>query len=280
MQTPDTPSEPTTPDAAGAAHRRQPLARGLELLALIIDSEQDSHGVRELAGRLGVSPSTAHRLITDLERLGMVTRTPSSTYQIGPEFLRLAWATSAQHPLQELATRTLQRLSEATRETSFFSSYNELRSQMMFTLTAESPQPLRYVIPLHEWLPLHAGASGLAILAFAPEAVQQRIIDGELEAQTERTVTAPDALATRLEQIRRDGYCVSRGERITGAVAIAAPVFRQNGVLGAAGISLPESRFDEAQLAHLAEVVTAGAAELTQYHTDPSNRFSRSPVAE
>lgn len=263
------------PDSTNAAHRRQPLARGLELLAAIIDSDKRAHGVRELAGKLGVSPSTAHRLITDLERLGMVSKTPGGSYEIGPEFLRLAWATSAQHPLQEIAKQTLQQLCDDTGETSFLCSFNELRSQMMFTLTVESSHPLRYVIPLHEWMPLHAGASGLAILAFAPESVQQRVLSGELDAKTDRTTVDPHALAVRLRRIREDGHCISHSERITGAVAIAAPVFRQNGILGSAGISLPESRFDVSQLATLANRVVAAAAELTEHYTNPSNRFSR-----
>ena len=63
-----------TVDGADETRRRQPLARGIELLTLMVDSEQETHGVRELAGRLGVSPSTVHRLITDLEKLGLVRR--------------------------------------------------------------------------------------------------------------------------------------------------------------------------------------------------------------
>lgn len=279
MQTP-TPAPDSAPsEPSGAAHRRQPLARGLELISLIIDSDKDSHGVRELAGRLGVSPSTAHRLITDLEQLGMVARTPSSTYQIGPEFLRLAWATSAQHPLHELAGRTLQNLTAATGETSFFSTYSELRAQMMFTVTVESTQPLRYVIPLHEWLPLHAGASGLAILAFTPDQVQQEILAKPLEANTDRTTTDATALAERLQEIRKNGYCISHGERISGAVAIAAPVFHQQGVVGATGISLPESRFNAAMLPLLASAVIGAAEELTQFHRDPTNRFTKPNIS-
>ncbi|KQR37455.1 IclR family transcriptional regulator [Microbacterium sp. Leaf159] len=263
-----------SPDSENATHRRQPLARGIELLTLIIDSDQDSHGVRELAGRMNVSPSTAHRLITDLERLGMVARTPTGTYQLGDEFLRLAWSTSAQHPLHELASRTLERLSATTGETSFFSSFSQLRARMMFTLTAESPHPLRYVIPLHEWLPLHAGASGLAILAFAPEEVRQRVIEGELEAKTDRTSVDAEELLKRLETVKSQGYCVSHGERISGAVAVAAPVFSNTRVVGSTGVSLPESRFNASQLDSLIATVVSSAEELTLGYRDDTFRFS------
>ena len=165
-------------DVADETRRRQPLARGIELLTLMVDSEQETHGVRELAGRLGVSPSTVHRLITDLEKLGLVGRTPAGSYRLGLEFLRLSWTTTARYPLQEVSVETLKKLTEASGESSFFCVYSEPRRQMMFTLTVESPHPLRYTLPLQTWLPVHGGASGLAILAYLPADVQQEIVHG------------------------------------------------------------------------------------------------------
>lgn len=251
--------------ANDASRRRHPLARGIELLTLMVDSEQDAHGVRELATRLGLSPSTAHRLLTDLEKLGLVTRTPASTYRLGLEFLRLAWTTTNRYPLHEASTDTLQELTERSGETSFFGIYSEQRRQMMFTLTVESPHPLRYAIPLNDWLPLHAGASGIAILAFLPPSLQREIATGPLRASTERTLVDAEGLLERLATVRDEGYALTHGERIEGAVAIAAPVFGPSGVVGVTGISLPESRFDPAQEDSLVTLVREAAARLTRH---------------
>ncbi len=250
-------------EASDSAPRRQPLARGIELLTLMVDSDQRVHGVRELASRIGVSPSTAHRLIVDLEKLGLVSRTPEGSYQLGLEFLRLAWTAAARHPIHELSTDTLRRLNELTDETAFFGVYSEQRAQMMFTSTIESNHPLRYVIPLHQWLPIHAGASGLAILAAIPPATQQAILSGTLEAQTRNTLIDPAKLSERIEQIQAQGYALTHGERIDGAVAIAAPVFGPAGVVGVAGLSMPESRFDEEKTEELTDAVRQAAREVT-----------------
>ncbi|MCS5736084.1 IclR family transcriptional regulator [Herbiconiux daphne] len=258
------------PDAI-EARRRQPLARGIELLTLMVDSDQDTHGVRELAGRLGISPSTVHRLITDLEKLGLVSRTPAGAYRLGLEFLRLAWTTSNRFPLQELASDTLDDLTEQTGESSFFGVYNEQRRQMMFTLTVESPHPLRYTLPVREWLPLHAGASGIAILAFVPEAVQQAVITAPLAAQTDRTLVDAESLTARLAAVREEGYAITHGERIEGAIAIAAPVFGPSGVVGVTGVSLPESRFNAAHSTSLATLVRQSAARLSGYISGTRN---------
>jgi IclR family transcriptional regulator, acetate operon repressor len=250
---------------ADALRRRQPLARGIELLTLMVDSDQDSHGVRELAGRLDVSPSTVHRLITDLEKLGLVSRNPTGSYRLGLEFLRLAWTTTHRYPVQDVATDTLERLTRESGESSFFGIYNEQRREMMLTATVESPHPLRYTLPVQAWLPLHAGASGLAILAFLPEAIRQQIVLGPLAAATDRTLIDPPTLLARLAEIRRDGYAISRGERIEGAMAVAAPVFGLTGVAGVIGISLPESRFDAAHAGSFAGLVRDAATHVSGF---------------
>ena len=250
----------TAPD-----RQRHPLARGIEILTLMTDSGQPSYGVRELAGRLGVSASTAHRLLTDLEGLGMVTRAPAGSYRLGLEFLRLAWTASSRFPLRDAASDVLAELAARSGESSFFGLYNEQRHQMMFAVSVESPHPLRYTVPQGVWLPLHAGASGLAILAFLPDEVQAEVARRGLDPLTERTLVDAGQLAERLDRIRRDGYAISHGERINGAIAIAAPVLGPVGtVIGDVGITVPESRFNAAATSQLAGLVLRSAESLTR----------------
>lgn len=250
---------------AGSGRQRQPLARGIALLTAMVESEQDVHGVRELGTELGVSASTAHRLLSDLERLGMVSHLPDGTYRLGPEFLRLAWTTEARYPFYKAAEDILRDLTGASGETSFFGVYNERHHEMMFALTADSSHPLRYTLPLQTWLPLHAGASGLAILAFLPEATRAEVLERTLDPITDRTVVDPDRITERLAVIRRDGYALTRGERIPGAVAIAAPVFGlSESISGSVGITVPESRLDADSTDELIRLVTSAAIVLTQ----------------
>lgn len=245
--------------------QRHPLARGLEILTLMTDGREQSYGVRELGSRLGVSASTAHRLLTDLEELGMVARTPAGGYRLGMEFLRLAWTANARFPLHETASDVLGELTGRSGESSFFGVYSEQRRQMMFSLTVESAHSLRYTLPQGVWLPVHAGASGLAILAFLPPQVQAEIIGGRLDALTSRTVVDAGRLADRLAAIRRDGYAISHGERIEGAIAIAAPVTGPgDAVIGDVGITIPESRFNAAATAELVALVRQAAGALTR----------------
>ena len=135
---------------------------------------------------------------------------------------------------------------------------------MMFTLTVESSPPLRYTLPLRQWLPLHAGASGLAILAYLPDEVQTEVARGPLSAATDRTIVDPESLLQRLAMIREDGYSITHGERIEGAIAIASPVFGPTGaVLGVTGMTIPATRFNAAHSSTLAGLVRQAAEQLT-----------------
>ncbi|MGO4588124.1 IclR family transcriptional regulator [Micrococcaceae bacterium Sec5.1] len=266
-------------EAVDGLRRRHPLARGIELLTLMTDSDHDVHGVRELAGRLEVSPSTAHRLIADLEKLGLVSRTANGSYRLGLEYLRLAWTTTERYPIQEVSRDTLQELTEQSGESSFFAVFGEQRLKMMFALVVESSHPLRYTLPLRQQLPLHAGASGLAILAFLPAQIQASVAHGRLHPATDRTLVRSESLLDRLAIIRSDGYAITHGERIEGAIAIASPVFGPSGtVVGSAGISLPEARFNAAHTSSLAGLVKQSARQITDYLTgarDPRTGIAR-----
>lgn len=246
--------------------RRHPLARGIELLTMMVDSNQDAFGVRELAAKLDVSPSTVHRLVSDLEKLGLVSRLPNGSYRLGLEFLRLAWTTTERYPIQDVSTGTLEKLTELSGESSFFAVFDERRLQMMFARVIESPHPLRYSLPLRQWIPLHTGASGLAILAFLPPEQQQIIARGPLHPATERTPVDGGSLLERLAAIRDEGYAITHGERIQGAIAIASPIIGPTGaVVGSVGITMPEGRFNGAQSASLAGLVKRAAGQVRDY---------------
>lgn len=269
----------TDSESADGPRRRHPLARGIELITLMVDTDQDTFGVRELAGRLSVSPSTVHRLVADLEKLGLVSRTANGSYRLGLEFLRLAWTTSERYPVQEMSTETLVELTEQSGESSFFAVFSEQRLQMMFARVVESPHPLRYTLPQRQWLPLNTGASGLAILAFLPAELQHHIAEGPLHPATERTPVDSEALLARLASIRNDGHVITHGERIQGAIAIAAPVFGPAGVVvGSAGVTMPEARFNAAHASSLAGLVRQAASQISDYLSgtrDPQSGIRR-----
>ena len=99
-----------------------------------------------------------------------------------------------------------------------------------------------------ERIPLHVVSSGLAILAHMPSAEREEYLAGPLEPYTARTMIDPDAIRTRLEQIRSIGYVWVYGEFVEDLDSVAAAVLRPDGEPVAAlhvhgpGVSLPRPR--------------------------------------
>ena len=230
---------------------------------------EDPHrawGVREIASELGWTPSTLHRILVLLDEDRWITSSSEGRYSLGIRFLKMAIKASSGFPLAEIGKARLHDLVADTKETAVLSLYDPARLEMTFVASVDSPQPVRYVADLLDtWGPLHAGATGLAILAFLPEDERRRIVHGELKQVTEATVTDPESLEARLAKIRKDGYVCSTGERTVGAVGIAAPVFGPGGgrVLGDVALTIPESRFEKKELPRLSDAVKRCAASIS-----------------
>lgn len=231
---------------------RQPIAKATRLLAWMVDSSAEQWGVREIARGMGLSPTTTHRLLSSLVEEGFVTLDDaSSRYELGAEFFRVALKSTARMTINRAAQPYLEELVATCDETAFLSAYDRRRRQAMFVASVESSQALRYVVRLYEWMPIPFGASGLAILAYLPDDERDAVFDDVLshpEPALRRTT-----LERELDVIRTKGYAQTRGQRVPGAVGIAAPIFASNGrVLGDVGLSIPEQRFpanDDGRLA-------------------------------
>lgn len=253
--------------ADDGARQRDPLAKALQVLDVLVDHPQGALGVRELAGMLGTAPSTTHRVLTMLAETGYVSRDDDGRYSVGFELQRLAWRVAARFPAPAVAEPVLQALTEQTGETSALGLFDPIRRQITFVAQVETQHRLRYMAELFHSIPIHAGASGLSILAFLDAGLRERIVHAPegLAAITSETLTTPAELEGAISAIRAQGYAITHGQRATGAVGIAAPVWNADGaVLGNIMVTIPEQRFDPALEPQLADAVLAAAREMTQ----------------
>ncbi len=210
------------------------------------DAEDKAWGVRELAEALQMSVASVHRLLMALARLGLLQRNADSgQYRIGAELVRFALKLSSRFSVRNIGLPIMRALVAKCNETAFLGYYDPSRMQVMFVAAVNSSHPLRYFVPLDEWFPVYAGASGLSVMAFLPKEQRRAIIERTgLEPLTERTITKPAALERELARIRARGYATSVGHRTVGAVAIAAPIWGPNArPIGDLALSIPEPRF-------------------------------------
>jgi DNA-binding IclR family transcriptional regulator len=233
----------------------QSLVRGLDILFLF-SSDRPALTVKEIARGIGVPIASAYRLVKILAEKGLLERDrPTAEYRLGLTFLELAAIVHRHLDLAALARPLARKLATTSGETAQFTL--QRADHGVCVVVEESRSTLRVAPEPGRTLPLHAGASVQAILAFLPESEQARILTLPRERFTPRTLTDRAALRRRLQTIRRQGYAVSRAEAYPGALGIAAPVFDPAGrVVGSLAISGPASRMEAKRQALTESVVT------------------------
>jgi DNA-binding IclR family transcriptional regulator len=116
-----------------------------------------------------------------------------------------------------------------------------------------------------EVLSLHATASGLAVLAYAPAEFVARVLDSPLPAFTDETLTHPDRIRAALPEIRTAGVAESIGGFEADVHSHAAPVFGPDQTpLGALAVAAPVGRMAPGQTALIRRAVQSAARDLTR----------------
>jgi DNA-binding IclR family transcriptional regulator len=229
------------------------FARGLRVLLTIADRGEIR--ADELSTLLGSPVSTVYRYLRTLAEFGFVDRQGSS-YRLGPQLIIGSGANVTAEELIRTTDPVLRLLAEETGETAVIVRRIGLAAVCLHEVP--STQALRVTIPPGDSLSLHGGAFGKALLAFAPQEIQDEVLS--LPAQA----GAPDLdrLTADLAEVVATGVARSIGEVLPGTVAIAVPIFRHDGIVGTIGVIGPESRCGAAWQARVAKLLPNAAGSI------------------
>lgn len=240
------------------------ILRASALLDLLSQNGEDL-GVREIARRLRLARSTAHRLLASLERVGLAEHGPvTGKYRLGYKVAYWAARSSRQSALREKATPHMIRLRDSIRETVGLSV--QVEWARTYLAQVESPHDIRWTVETGRLYPLYAGAPGKILLAFLPDREAETILRTvPLNRFTARTPTAPGRIRAELQKVRRQGTAMALGEIVNGSATIAAPVRDASGeVVAALSISGPAFRFIEARRRAALPGLRTAAEELSK----------------
>jgi len=225
--------------------KAQSLNRAIRILDCFTQ-EKPELGVREVARMVELSSSATGRLMLAMRDMGILTQNPHTrTYRLGARVLTWAGIYLTTSDVRNVALPSLQELHRLTNET--ISLYVLDGKERVCVERLESPHNVRIVARIGRRLPLYAGSAGKVLLAFLPDKRCEEIIGStDLVPLTQKTIVDNEALHTELQQIRSQGYAVSKGEWLLDASGVAAPVFDQSGeVIAAVTISGPSQRFTD-----------------------------------
>ncbi len=214
--------------------------------ALDVLAERGPLRLTALAKEIALGKSTAHLLLQTLREDGMVEFDPvSSTYRVGLRVFEIG-ATAVEQG--GFGVRLIGAMEELARRCNESVSLGVLSvGSVLFVQRVESPEVLRADIRPGTRMPLHASASGKALLATMTDAEIARLLpDPLLPASARLTLRQRDSLLTEIGLVRERGYARQSEEFVDGIAAIATPVFAAGErVLGALSIAGPIARFNE-----------------------------------
>lgn len=249
----------------GSAPRNEstPLLRSVRTAArtlrafTAVDSDL---GVSDVARRLGVSTSTAHRVLATLaaERL-LEHDARTGRYRLGLAVYELGSAVSEHVDLHAACLPVLTTLRHQTGEMVHVAVLDGL--EVVYVERLESHNLLPVFRRVGHRLPAHVTSSGKVLLAAMPRPELRRRLSGvTLLARTPRTITDPAALLAELDQVDARGWAVNLEEGQLGVSSVGAPVRGPDGrVMAALSVVGSAARMRPAGLPQLAAQVVDAA---------------------
>lgn len=240
------------------------VLKAFKLLEIISHSEKPL-GVSELARRLELGKSTVHGLVTTLESLGVLEAVDGSRkYTLGPRLSALSSRTGMQLDLRQSARGALERLAEATEQTSFLGVPAD--GHVTILDIVHGRPTLSISAPVGSSIPLLAGAVGKAVLAaWDPKKRHDFLRSTQLPSFTTASIVSPDAYERSVEESAARGAAIDVDEYVEGVRAAASPVIGPQqklvAVLWVAGFS---RHIDSDRLDFIASAVAREAAEISQ----------------
>jgi IclR family transcriptional regulator, acetate operon repressor len=245
----------------------QSLLRGLRVMETVAGHQPV--GVGELSRILNLPKSTVQRILRALAQDGWLESTtePVTRWTLSPRMLSVARRGSAKTDLREAALPHLRVLTEKTGETSLLSVPDATRAVVIIE-RVDSEQPVRTFHPIGTSGPLHATASGKALMAAWPAKQVDMVLRRKLERLTVRTVVDPKALRQELADTRRRGYALNSAENRDHVLAIAAAITGPGDTaVAAVSVSMPDIRFDPERLPEIGALVVSAAKSIERTHT-------------
>ena len=220
-------------------------------------------GVSDIARKLGVAKSTAHRLLQTLASRGFVEQDPQTgLYRLGIHVYELGALTLARNELRHVALPFLRQVATATGLTVNLSVPDG--PDIVFVERIENSDGVRILGHVGRRLPAHTTSSGKAIAAWNPaaDAARRRAGFPPRVSHTVRTEADWDRV---MDTVRAVGFAVSHSESFDGCSSVAVPVIVRRQAVASVSVFGP-SEVIEPQVERLVPVLVAASRRIALAH--------------
>jgi DNA-binding IclR family transcriptional regulator len=183
----------------------------------------------DLSARLDIPRQTVHRVLTQVEKAGLVLRNPArERYSIGPRLLRLGLAALSSQNQGTPVRAILRDLVDEIGETCNVGVLDGLN--YVYVLRIECKWPLRTHLTAGSRMGAHCVSGGKILLAhLEPDRLKLLLRRRKLPTRTSRTLTRVGDLEIDLAKSRKRGFAISNEEFLDGIVGVAVPILDTTG---------------------------------------------------
>lgn len=200
--------------------------KSLEKVFRIIELLEKTQEIKlqDIANELSMYKSTVHRIVSELCEYNYLERhEETKKYKLGLKFVDISSHVIDNMDIRELAKKSIEELNVITKETIHLAMF--IDNQAVYIDKKESTHAIRMYSKIGKVAPLYCTGVGKAIVAFqTPEIVQQLLDSITFHKYTEHTIESREQFLKEIEEIRKNGYAVDRGEHEENVACIAAPI--------------------------------------------------------
>ncbi|RNF40189.1 IclR family transcriptional regulator [Planococcus salinus] len=219
----------------------------------------------ELHKKTGIGKSSLQRLLSTLvhERFLMKDE-ETKQYSLGMELFFMGSLVEKNDAFLSAAVPVMKNLSQLTKENVSISVIEQNERRCIYNIPSQ--HELSALTYIGKTSPLYAGASAKTLLAFqSDEFIGNYLEQVEFKPITDITVNSPEALMKDITEIRQQGYAISHGERIKGAMSVCVPIHnRFMEVTAVLTVTLPSVRADEFDIPNLTQDLLNAAAAIEE----------------
>jgi len=243
----------------------QLLDRTVGVIKLLGEFGEQGARMSEIAESLKLKTSTAHRIVTALERHGLIERERATKrYRLGLALFALGATAADGTGLRKLCRPALLRLAGETGDTVFLMARSGLNvvcvdrqegSYMLDSLTGH----------VGGQIPMGVGPASQAIMAFLPEDEADAIIEANSALYARYHGLMADRIRKNLPQIRAQHYALDHGELVAGISALAVPILPpKRDAVASIAINMTSARLAPERLAALLELLKTQVARIEE----------------
>ena len=254
-----TPRKRIALDDGGLGSGLKSVGSALDVLeCFAADSEL---GVSDIARRLGIAKSTAHRLLQTLVSRGFIEQdAQSGQYRLGLHLYELGQLAQARNALRHAALPTLRQVAHATGLTVNFAVPEG--GDVVFVERIENPDGVRILGHFGRRLPAHTTSSGKIIAAFNQAAYEARIAAG-FPPRASGTVRTRQDWDLAVATARRAGYAASHSESFEGTSSVAVPLIQRKVAVASVSVFGPSESIVP-RVDRIVPVLTAAAGRIAK----------------